>query len=109
MLWEEGGLAGWFALVVNAAAIGFTGDIPSVLLRNLSAKIQITEGGSLGRMLVALSTRPIPILLLVLGVFYLWVFARRAVPLFARNRVERLESATVPRSHTILEREGDCA
>jgi hypothetical protein len=77
-LWAEGGPTGWLALLVNAAGILATGDIPiiasMILSRNLLPSIQVFSG----KMLTVTVFRPASLILLGMGVFYLWVYVRRA-------------------------------
>jgi hypothetical protein len=78
MLWAEGGPIGWLAIVLNTAGIVLTGDISLLFLRHLAASVQMPGGGLVGEMLTAVSIRPVPVALLVMGIFYLWVYVRRA-------------------------------
>jgi hypothetical protein len=77
MLWSEGGLIGWLAVVLNAAAVLFTGDIPLAVLGIFTSNLHISTASLSGKILTVLTGRPIPLLLLLLGVFYLWVYVRR--------------------------------
>jgi hypothetical protein len=64
--------------VLNTAGIVLTGDISLLFLRHLAASVQMPGGGLVGEMLTAVSIRPVPVALLVMGIFYLWVYVRRA-------------------------------
>ncbi len=76
MLWAEGGLIGWLAVLVNTAGIAITGDIPLALLGGLTENSRISTASLSGQILTVLTARPIPLILLVMGVFYLWVYIR---------------------------------
>jgi hypothetical protein len=78
MLWAEGGLVRWFALVANTAGILITGDIPSTALTILTGHLPV-QPGLFGHMKAALLIRPAPPILLFIAAFYLWVYFRRAV------------------------------
>jgi hypothetical protein len=80
MLWAEGGLTGWLALVVTAAGVVSTGDIPLVILSILSGKLHTSTATLYGQMLAAVLIHPVPLILLMMSVFYLWVYMRRAAP-----------------------------
>jgi len=77
ILWAEGGAAGTIALVVNAAAIVFTADIPLATLVLLTRNVHPDTTGLYGQMLTVLITRPASVILLVMAIFYLWVYLRR--------------------------------
>jgi hypothetical protein len=77
MLWAEGGLIRWLALLVNTAAVVLTGDIPLIALRLLTKDFNISAAGLPGKIVTVAVTRPIPPILLTMGIFYLWVYVRR--------------------------------
>jgi hypothetical protein len=77
MLWAEGGLIGRFALLLNTAALVLTGDLSWGILLVLLGHLHLPTTGLPGQMLIAVQVFPAPLILLVLGVFYLWVYARR--------------------------------
>jgi hypothetical protein len=79
MLWTEGGPIKWFALLVNAAGILVNGDIPIAVSMTLIRKLPTPFLAEIsGKLLTVLVLRPASLLLLVMGVFYLWVYVRRA-------------------------------
>jgi hypothetical protein len=78
MLWAEGGPIGWIALVVNTVGVVFTGDIPLAILAILTKNLHADTTGLPGKMLTVVLTRPVPLVLLAMGIFYLWVYVRRA-------------------------------
>jgi hypothetical protein len=80
MLWAEGGPVAWIALLVNTAGIALTGDIPSAALIIISNRLHVDTAGSLGKIMTVVLMRPAPLILLVMSVFYLWAYLRRAVP-----------------------------
>jgi hypothetical protein len=80
ILWAEGGPIGWLALLVNTAGIVLTGDIPLIILRILADNLHIPTAGLSGQILKVTLTRPVPLVLLAMGIFYLWVYVRRADP-----------------------------
>jgi hypothetical protein len=77
MLWAEGGLTGRLALLVNAAGFVLTGDISWAILFCLINYFKMHTAGYVERMLAVMGVVPGPLILLVMGVFYLWVYARR--------------------------------
>ena len=77
LLWAEGGLVGWVAVLVNTAAVVLTGDIPLAILGMLTKDLHPGPTGLLGKIAMVAVTRPIPPILLTMGIFYLWVYVRR--------------------------------
>jgi hypothetical protein len=80
MLWAEGGLTRWFALLVTTAGVVFTADIPSIILFILGTHLHISTAGVFGKILTVLLMRPTPLVLLAMGIFYLWMYMRRTKP-----------------------------
>jgi hypothetical protein len=77
MLWAERGAVGWFALLVNSAALFITADIPATELGILAEKVSLGPG-FLGHLKAAMLVRPAPTILLVMAIFYLCVYMHRA-------------------------------
>jgi hypothetical protein len=77
MLWAEGGLIGWAALLMTTAGITLTGDIPSAMLSLAANHWQVGTAGIFGKMQTVVLLRPVPLILLAMGIFYLWVYLRR--------------------------------
>src|ERR1017187_7006300 len=77
MLWAEGGLIGALALGVNTAAFVLTADLPWALLFGLISHVRPSTTGLSGQILMAVQVFPIPLTLLTMGIFYLWVYVRR--------------------------------
>jgi hypothetical protein len=76
MLWARRGLVAWLALLITGAGIVFTDDIPVQLLAIYSANLRATTSGIAGLFLTLVLARPVPLILLALGVFYLWAYVR---------------------------------
>jgi hypothetical protein len=77
MLWAEGGPIRWLALLVTSAGIASTSDIPLVILLILTKNLHIPTAGLSGQILTVVLMRPTPLILLVMGIFYLCVYLRR--------------------------------
>jgi hypothetical protein len=77
LLWSEGGAIGWFALVLNGAGILLTGGISSEALILFRESLHINSDGLPGKLLTVVLSRPLPLILLMMAVFYLWVYLRR--------------------------------
>ncbi len=101
MLWVEGGLAGWLALGFTAASILLNGDITSFIRFFLTKNLLAHSTGLTGKILVILLARPIPLILIVTGIFFLWAYARHAPTLPASTR--RQGSAQDPTEPVLLE------
>ena len=74
MLWAEGGLIGWLAVLINTAGIAITGDIPLAILGILTGNLHTSTVSLSGQMMTVLTARPIPLILLFMGVFYLCIY-----------------------------------
>jgi hypothetical protein len=82
MLLSEGGTLGWIGLVLNSAAIVVAADLPLGAIAIAANR----AGGSFGNSILAVFlNRPLPLILLALASFYLWVYARRCWGLNADN------------------------
>jgi hypothetical protein len=80
MLWAEGRPIRWLALLLTAAGIVFTADIPLTILTIFSSALHISAAGLPGQVLTVVLTRPTPLILLAMGIFYLWVYLRPSAP-----------------------------
>jgi len=79
MLWAEGDPVRWLALLVNGAGILVNGDIPIAVSMTLNRNLPTPFLADIsGKILTVMVLRPASLLLLVMGVFYLWVYVRRA-------------------------------
>lgn len=76
-LLKEGGAIGRIALLLNSTAIILTSDLPLAMLVRLTTNLHSVNSGS-PKIVTVLLSCPIPLMLLVLGTFYLWVYARRS-------------------------------
>jgi hypothetical protein len=77
MLLAEGGWVGRIGLLLNSLAVLITSAIPLGMLSILTKDLHAPAIGPPVKALVILFARPIPIILLALVSFYLWVFVRR--------------------------------
>jgi hypothetical protein len=77
MLWAEGGPIRWLALLVTSAGIVSTSDIPLTILLILTKNMHISTAGLSGQIRTVLLMEPTPLILLVTGIFYLWIYVRR--------------------------------
>jgi len=73
----EGGMAGRIALLVTTAGVTLTGDIPLALLTTSFPAFPHDGPASISdQTLTLVLTRPASIILLAMGIFYLWVYLR---------------------------------
>jgi len=77
MLWAEGGRSRWVALLVNGLGIVLAGDIPLVIFVNLYQSLHLSTVELSGKIMTVLLMRPVPLILLAMAIFYLWVYVRR--------------------------------
>jgi hypothetical protein len=76
ILWAEGGVIGRLALWINVVGFVLIGDIPWIILHVLFGKYDLSTTGTAGRLLTAIWIFPTPLILLVMGMFYLWGYLR---------------------------------
>jgi hypothetical protein len=74
ILWAEGGAIRWLALAVNAAGFTLTGDIPWTVAMLFIRYLHLSTTGLSGQILRAALVFPTPLILLLMGIFYLWVY-----------------------------------
>jgi hypothetical protein len=77
MLWAEGGLIGWLAALVTAAGFVVTGDLAWVIFLGFIRTLHLSAAELPGRIVANALVFPVPLTLLAMGVFYLWVYVRR--------------------------------
>jgi hypothetical protein len=78
LLWERGGGIGRLALIITGAAFFVTGDVSGLLLLRLLTSLRPAPGGLAEWLVNAMMVFPAPLLLLVTGTFYLWMYWREA-------------------------------
>ncbi|MGA9670666.1 MAG: glycosyltransferase family 87 protein [Terracidiphilus sp.] len=78
MLWAEGGVVGRLAFLTNAAGFVVTGDLPGAIIFNLTRNLHFATPGLSTRIATSVQVFPAPLTLLAMGIFYLWVYARRS-------------------------------
>jgi hypothetical protein len=96
MLWTEGGPIGWLALLLNSAAVLLTGDVPLAILSILTNGLHFGTNGILAHIQTVVVMRPVPLILLALGIFYLWVYVRRDIPDAREAKPDRTPSWMQP-------------
>jgi hypothetical protein len=75
-VWSRGGLIARLALLFTGTGAVITGAIPVQQLAIHSAHLRDAASGLSGQVLTLVFTRPVPLILLILGIFYLWVYLR---------------------------------
>ena len=80
VLWAEGGAIARLGLLVTGVGIVLTGDIPFAIICILTNNLHISTSNMSGQILTAVLTRPVPLILLIIGIFYLWEYIRRVNP-----------------------------
>jgi hypothetical protein len=77
LLWSRGGAIRWVALVINTAAFVLTADFPLTILMIWARDLHVPAAGILAQIVTVVRMRPAPLILLVMGIFYLWVYIWR--------------------------------
>jgi hypothetical protein len=93
MLWAKGGLIGRLALLVNTAGLVLTGDIFWAFFAAILSNKHLPPTRLIGEVLMCVQVFSAPLILLLVGIFYLWIYVRCS---FARSQ-ERV-AATVGES-----------
>ena len=91
MLWAGGGTVGWLALLLTIAGIAFTSARLIVTLNQLHTHYV----GLAGKMLTIALHRPIPLIVLILCVFYLSIYLQRT----KRGNPQEVPEMAVPVEH----------
>jgi hypothetical protein len=83
ILWMRNDCLKWTALLTSLAGVIFTGDVPLSVLQIIARGLKLSGIEPLGKTLTVILTRPAPIALLMMAVFYVWVYVRdsRANPI----------------------------
>ena len=76
ILWKEGAAVAWFALIVEAIGILFTGGVPWAIFFAFVKHAHLPSAISSGMPLIVMQVFPAPLAVLCVGVFFLWVFVR---------------------------------
>jgi len=76
MLLAEGGLIGRLALVLNSAAFVLTGDLSWGIIIGVIRHLHVPATRLSEQLVDAAQAFPVPLILLVLGVFYLWIYVQ---------------------------------
>jgi hypothetical protein len=78
MVWARGGPVRWIALGLSAAGVVVCSDIPLILLEWFAQSLHLSTGVLSGQILTVALGRSATDILLLVGVFYLWVYVRSA-------------------------------
>lgn len=77
LLWSEGGRLKWIAGAMTTLALVCTADVPATILLMMMNSLKGGIASVWARLLTAFVFHPAPLVLLVTGVFYLWVYFER--------------------------------
>ena len=77
MLWAEGGRIGRLALLVNTAGFVLTGDISWIAVLGLMGRLLPASSALSAQMMIAMQVFSAPLILLLMGIFYLWIYVKR--------------------------------
>ncbi len=76
MLWARGGPVRWIALGLSTAGVVICSDIPLILLEWFVQELHLSTAVLSGQILTVVLDRPATDILLLVGVFYLWIYVR---------------------------------
>jgi hypothetical protein len=92
-VWSRGSRIKWLALLLTGAGIVMTDDVPLQILAIQSARLRGATTGLTSQFLTLMLARPVPLILLAMGVFYLWVYVRHTSVVTASGTAEGSELA----------------
>jgi hypothetical protein len=75
LLWAKGGKIAWLALAITTAGLILTGDLTWAIVIAILSRIHPATAAA-SQAIAALQVFPAPIILLAIGIFYLWTYAR---------------------------------
>ncbi len=78
MLCAEGGAVARLAILVTAAGFVLTGDLTWALILGLIANLHMPLSHLAGKIVIIVQVFPVPLTLLAMGIFYLWIYVRHA-------------------------------
>jgi len=89
MLWAKGGPTRWLALVVTSVSTLMANDFTVQALAISSTHLRESTSGLLGQVLTVVLVRPVPLVLLAVGTFYLCAYMRHKPQLQAASSVNQ--------------------
>jgi hypothetical protein len=98
ILWKKRGRLAWIALGITAIAFFFDGDFPWVIFFQFANKLHLLDTGPYQSLGIVLADFPVPVSLLAMSVFYLWVYARNGL---GKQNFDATEMADVAAGQTI--------
>jgi hypothetical protein len=78
LLMVERRLTGRLALLITTAGFVLNGDLTWVIFFAVTKALHLSTAGGAGEILIVFQVFAAPLILLVMGMFYLWVYAQRA-------------------------------
>jgi hypothetical protein len=78
MLWAEGGILGWLAVLGTSITFVLTSELPWAVFLALTHSLHPAATSFGGQLFLAVQVLPAPLSLLFLTIFYLWVHSRTA-------------------------------
>lgn len=98
ILWRQRGKRAWIGLFVTASAFILNGDLPWVTFLAIVNKLNIPSDASYGRFLTAVLDFPVPLSLLTMGAFYLWVYVRNTSGVPAEQQIQEIKEFRTERT-----------
>ncbi len=92
ILWKKRDRLAWAALGITATAFFFDGDFPWVIFFQFANKLHLLAPGTNQSLGIVLADFPVPLSLLAMSAFYLWVYARSGL---GNQNLDTTENADV--------------
>jgi hypothetical protein len=77
LLWTHRGIIAWLALLVTSTTFVLTGDLPSMIIMGLFHRLHLPADRLSARIGTHAMVFRTPLVLLIVGIFYLWIYASR--------------------------------
>ena len=78
MLWAGGGWTRWLALLLNTAGFVLTADLPWFIVLGIISHLHLPATELTNKILFGVQALPVPLVLLAMGIFYLWGYAQHS-------------------------------
>lgn len=98
ILWAKHDKMRWIGLVVTASAFILNGDLPWVTFFAIVNKLSGASNPSYGHLLTAVWNFPVPLSLLIMGAFYLWIYMRNMPDVPAELPIQRIYEVQTERT-----------
>jgi hypothetical protein len=91
VVWSAGGAMARIGLLLTTMCALLTGDLAEEFLAIAASSLRLAAHGFFGKVLSLMMTRPVPLIVFAVGVFYLWAYVRYPSAPEDRNRAAHID------------------